>query len=88
LELSGHLAVWIGAVALSALASPLVRAYADYLERGPKERAEKLAARVIAAVRASAPASVSPRVIEAPVDAPAPSEGGKPDVPEAGEGTT
>ena len=47
MNLTGHVAVWLTAIALVGLASPLVRAYAAHLERRTRSRAEAVARRVL-----------------------------------------
>ena len=53
MSLTGHVSIWLSAVALAALASWLVRAYAARLERRTRLRAEQVVARVLASSRST-----------------------------------
>ncbi len=60
MNLSGHVTVWVLAIVLAALAPMLVRAYAAYLERRTRARAEQVVARLLALRPAADPVDARP----------------------------
>jgi hypothetical protein len=55
LNLSGHVTVWVLAIVLASLAPAIVRAYAGYLGRRTRARADRVVALLFAAPPGASP---------------------------------